>query len=446
MEVRNSDLEALLKEPREALDIEIKEWLDLGSNDHKAALAKEVIALANHGGGFVIVGLREESDGTFSRIEAPTGAAAVWSQDRIQGILAKYLDPSVQCRVQTVQGHPVIAVPGGHRVPVRAKAGSPDGSKLVAHRIYVRRPGPNSEEPKTAEEWDRLLERCLQNRKDELLGAFRAILAGEVPAAGPPGSVALRRLAEFRDAAAARWATLVERPAMTNTPKLPHGFFEAAFALEGSFDRQPLSELRATIRSAVRNHSGWPPFVTIPRPPYNPAAVGGTIECWIGPDVGGETGTPNHHDFWRVSPEGLLVMRRGYPEDGKFREVSPGTAINLSTPIWQLGEAILEAHYIANALNARGATLLCQGLWTGLEGRTLVDLDNRGSALREGRTCSQARFESTEQVQLSALPASLPEVVTAMLTPFFELFDFFILPKRRVERELQDLQSTVHHA
>jgi len=231
---------------------------------------------------------------------------------------------------------------------------------------------------------------------------------------------------------------------MTNTPKLPHGFFEAAFAIEGSFDRQPLSELRRTIGSAVRNHSGWPPFVTIARPPYNPAAVDGTIECWIGPDVGGVTDTPNHHDFWRVSLDGLLVTRRGYPEDGKFREVSPGTAINLSTPIWQLGEAILEANYIAKALNAVDATLVCQGLWTGLEGRTLVDLDSRGSSLREGRTCSQATFETTEQVELSALPDSLPEVVTAMLTPLFELFDFFVLPKRRVEHELQILQSMVH--
>jgi hypothetical protein len=59
--------------------------------------------------------------------------------------------------------------PGEHRVPIRAKAGSPDGKKLSAYRVYIRRPGPASEELKTAEEWDRFFERCLQNRRAELL-------------------------------------------------------------------------------------------------------------------------------------------------------------------------------------------------------------------------------------------------------------------------------------
>jgi hypothetical protein len=76
--------------------------------------------------------------------------------------------------------HPIIAVPGGHRVPIRR--GSPDGKTLVPHRVYIRRPGPTSEEPKTADEWDRLFERILQNRKDELLDAMRAIMAGVIPA------------------------------------------------------------------------------------------------------------------------------------------------------------------------------------------------------------------------------------------------------------------------
>jgi hypothetical protein len=63
---------------------------------------------------------------------------------------------------------------------VRAKSGSPDG-KLMPHRVYTRRPGPTSEEPRTAEEWDRLFERVLQNRKAELLEAMRSIMAGVIP-------------------------------------------------------------------------------------------------------------------------------------------------------------------------------------------------------------------------------------------------------------------------
>src|ERR1700704_5005707 len=109
----------------------------------------------------------------------------------------KYADPGVQCRVHhrasaaSRERYPIIAVPGGHRVPIRAKAGSPDGKKLSAHRVYIRRPGPASEEPKTAEEWDRFFERCLQNRRAELLEAMRPIMTEVIPNAAPANRAVL---------------------------------------------------------------------------------------------------------------------------------------------------------------------------------------------------------------------------------------------------------------
>lgn len=37
----NADLNDLVSEPRETLDVEVKEWLDLTNNDHRALVAKE---------------------------------------------------------------------------------------------------------------------------------------------------------------------------------------------------------------------------------------------------------------------------------------------------------------------------------------------------------------------------------------------------------------------
>ena len=59
----NVDLDDLIHEPREALDIQVKEWLDLADNDHRSMIAKEIIALANHGGGFLVIGFEERADG-----------------------------------------------------------------------------------------------------------------------------------------------------------------------------------------------------------------------------------------------------------------------------------------------------------------------------------------------------------------------------------------------
>jgi Putative DNA-binding domain len=255
----NADLDDFINEPRETLDVEVKEWLDLTDNDHRAIIAKEIIALANHGGGFLVIGFEERADGTFQPSAGRPANLDAWSQDSIQSIVAKYADPGVQCGVHhradaaSREKYPIIAVPGGHRVPIRAKAGSPDGKKLVAHRVYIRRPGPASEEPKTAEEWDRL-----QNRQAELLEAMRSIMAGVIPSAAPATPTRFDQLKAFETQAIVRWEALVAQLPAGVPPTFPHGYYDLSMAIDGDFDRESLSDLRDTIRRAVRNHSGWP--------------------------------------------------------------------------------------------------------------------------------------------------------------------------------------------
>jgi predicted HTH transcriptional regulator len=214
----STEFDEFLSEPRESLDVEFKEWLDLNDHDHSAIVAKEVIALANHGGGYLIVGFEEQAGGTFTPAIGRPPNLEGWSQDRVQSVVAKYIDPMLQCRVVhrvrpgTTDLYPIVAVVGGHRLPIRAKRGSPDGRKLVPHRVYIRRAGPASEEPQTAEEWDRLLERCLQNRRAELLEAMRAILAGTIPTAPQQTPSRAQELLAFEGVAIARWEAKVARP------------------------------------------------------------------------------------------------------------------------------------------------------------------------------------------------------------------------------------------
>src|SRR4051812_28510068 len=97
--ILNLDLGELLLRPRETLDIEIKEWLDLTSHNQRANVAKEIIALANHGGGFLVIGLQEDVGGQFQpALHRPPNLYA-WSQDDIQGIIRKYIEPPFQCQV-----------------------------------------------------------------------------------------------------------------------------------------------------------------------------------------------------------------------------------------------------------------------------------------------------------------------------------------------------------
>lgn len=442
-------IDELLQEPREALDVEVKEWLDLTDNGHRALIAKEIIALANHGGGYIVVGFKELSDGAFEPATPCPANLDAWSQDSIQNIVAKYVDPTIQCRVMhrerpgTTDRYPIIVVPGGHRSPVRAKSGSPDGSKLVPHRTYIRRPGPSSEEPKTTEEWDRLFERCVQARQAELLDAMRSIMAGVVPtAAAASEPTRHQQLVEFETAAVNRWTTLNSPLPKDAASRLIHGHYDVGIAIDGPFDVQSLATLRSTISNAVRNHSGWPPFLTLNRRPFAPKPIDGAVEFWRGPDLDGSYQRPARHDFWRISPDGLLFTRRGLPEDGNVYDIPAGASFDLTTATWRIGETILEAYYIATALNAGDANLICHCRWSGLGNRELVSKGNPNRVLfDDDRRCGQNEYEAWQTVAVSALPGALPEVVFAILAPLYELFDFFQLPKRLVEQELAGLQQ-----
>lgn len=54
------DIALLFGKESESLSVEFKSWLDLSVNKGKAILAKAAIAIANHGGGTIIFGMREK--------------------------------------------------------------------------------------------------------------------------------------------------------------------------------------------------------------------------------------------------------------------------------------------------------------------------------------------------------------------------------------------------
>ena len=67
----------LLRNPAEDLSFEIKEWLDLRDNVHKAKLAQAIIALANHGGGALLLGYAQQADGARGHKAMPLDEVAL---------------------------------------------------------------------------------------------------------------------------------------------------------------------------------------------------------------------------------------------------------------------------------------------------------------------------------------------------------------------------------
>lgn len=431
----------LLIDPREDLDLEIKNWLDLReSNEAKATFAKAALALANHGGGFIIIGLTETAAGCVEAEGRPATLGG-YSQDVVNGIVQSYADPAFHCAVHMVAGQdarlfPIIVVPGDHRSPVRAKRAGPHGQIVENNAIYVRKPGPRSEVPTSSQDWDGLLARCLANRRDDMLDQIRDLITGAVPAVAQPPEAA--RLDAWIEQCLARWHELVADLPADAPERCPHGYFWFAYELTGDLRAVPPGQFPELLQRSVARHTGWPPFWYPTRQGIMPYPIDGLVECWLGGDTepAGQFGGRDaaHSDFWRISPEGYAFLLRGYQEDS-LEQRSPATLFDVTLPVWRTGEVLLQAERLAGNLVEGPATISFAVQYQGLAGRALTSVTG-DRLLFDGHVARQNEITLRTTVEAASIGPNLPEIIHPLLAPLYALFDFFDLPTALVNEEL----------
>ena len=208
------EIEGYVAEPRETLTVEHKSWLDLTDDAGKAKIAKAAMALANSGGGVIVIGFREDNEAGGALVsEARPEAIERYGPDAVNAAIGRYAKPAFHCDVHhathplTGNKHAVVIIPGDHRVPIMTIR---DRERIVGqNKVYVRKPGPKSEDARTPEEWSQILDSCLRARRDDMLEAIRGIMAGSVGGVAQPGLVD-DPLVDFVARAEDRWETLVE--------------------------------------------------------------------------------------------------------------------------------------------------------------------------------------------------------------------------------------------
>ncbi|MFG1283173.1 AlbA family DNA-binding domain-containing protein [Xanthobacter autotrophicus] len=434
----------LLIDPREDLDLEIKNWLDLrGDNDAKATFAKATLALANHGGGFILLGLTETDRGCVEAEGRPPTLDG-YSQDVINGIIQNYADPAFHCAVHIVarqdeQLFPVVVVPGDHRSPIRARRAGPHGNIVENNAIYVRKPGPRSETPTSGQEWDALLRRSLANRRDEMLDQIRDLISGAVPAAAQPAGPA--RFDQWTEQCLARWEALIADLPPEAPERCPHGYYFVAYELIGDLRTIPPGQLPELLQRSVVRHTGWPPFWFPTRRGIEPYPIDGVVECWLGREAdAGAFGQHDaaHSDFWRISPDGLAFLLRGYQEDG-LENRPPHTLFDVTLPIWRIGEALLHAERLAGNLVDGPATVTFAVHYRGLAGRSLNGVNGR-RLMFEGHVARQDAITERTTIEAASIGPNLPEIIHPLLAPLYALFEFFDLPMALVTEELAQMR------
>lgn len=440
----NRRIADVLREPRETLDVEIKDWLDIvNDNAHKATLAKAIIALANHGGGLVLIGLTETADGVVAAENRPNNLTG-YSVDHVNAVVNRYIEPPFHCDVklskQPADGleYPIVVVPGGHQFPIRAARSGPNNEGIQRNVYYIRRPGPRSEGPQSGQEWDQLIRRCITNARDDLLDRFRVLMAGGAPAVAAP-EAATDRVWRWYEASEARWQDIANAFPEGAPARLPHGHYAVGYELIHD-DLKAIAgpALLDRLQAGVVRYTGWPPFWVPHVHDMAPYPYHDKIECTMA--HGGQS-DPGHADFWRATPEGQFFLLRGYQEDARGEGQEQGTTFELTTPVWRMGEILLHAASMAEQFGVPDAKVVFCVRWSGLEGRALVSHANHHWYDLENYSTRQDVFQTQITVQADQITDALPEIVDQLLRPLYALFNFFDLPPIFVANELARMRD-----
>lgn len=435
------DLQQLFLLENETLATEFKSWLELDKAAGRAPLAKGAIALANHGGGTIIVGMREAANGPVGSFPRPDGMRR-YTADAVNAAVNRYADPHIHCDVvhlrhpNTGHEHALVIVPGGHGVPVMAGRGT-DG-EILAQRVYIRKAGPKSEEPFTADEWRTLLDRCVRANRDSLLEAIRGIVQGHSLDRGTQEQI--DRLLEFTDASRDSWKARLEPLPNDDPARFPLGYYEQSFQI---LEVKPTADLR-TLLDQMRKASeikltGWGPFVLLERKPIGPIPVGDVIEAWVGDPGEAYMRDGRHADFWRARSDGFLYQVRSHDSD--FTEkAKPGTTIDLTMPVWRVGETLL---YIARLARLFGEDpeISIRVQYTGLKGRRLVSLFD-WRYMGYDRECFVDSVSMEGQARASAIEDNLDELLLSLLKPLYDSFDFALLSINMISAEIAKYKNS----
>ena len=437
-------LDGFVSYPREDIDLEYKGWLNLRLNKDRATLAKAAIALANHGGGHIILGFQE--GGALQSVARPPDVPVI-TQDDVNEAIRRYAEPEFHCQMYDVTHpqsgvtHPVIGIPGSN-VPVMCKRDQQD-SGVSQYTYYVRKPGPRSEGVHTADEWRRLLDRCIRARREDMLDSIRSIVLGRAEDQDSPPEP-LEALTDYCTAAYERWTELVSGLPGDSPSRFPYGFYEMGFAL-GWCDSscRPRGSSKTAWRCTEDKAVGMDPVLGDDWRRLEALSFDRFIEAWIGRPVDRHLwNDPFHSDFWRASVDGELYTIRGYVYDGpeaQERGHRPGGTFNVEMPIRRIAEGILFAGRFAEEfVSVEQVAIRCK--FAGLSARSLAPTDASDPIISGQYVCNTREVVSTNQVTLQQVRDNLPEVVHGLLQRLFEEFGFYRLYLTQVQSSLQQMR------
>ena len=265
----------------------------------RCELVKDILAMANTLGGYIVIGVSEISAG-WSFDGMSEQQTKTFDSTKINGFVQNYSDPPINCVVYKVRHEAknfvILEVPQFPDTPHICQKDYP--GTLGDRVLYMRTDNNESAPLRTSSDFRILIGRAVQNKSDELLQSMRAVLKGFHSNAPQPSE-------QFSEQIVASRKEFAQRNPLGN--KDYDYFLEVAFIPASFVNRRfGVEKLRQTAFEASVDFIGWP-FLPIHsnRPEVLNVFEDGLESFWYTDDYfGGKI-----LDFWRLYQSGLFYKK-----------------------------------------------------------------------------------------------------------------------------------------
>ena len=400
----------------ESKDLDYKGVMVWDNNDKKSCcdLVKDILAMANVGGGFIVIGVEEPEPGSFVPKGLSRKQLATFETTKVNQFVQRYADPPINCRLVKPEGKfVVIEVPPFHETPHLCV--KPYPGVLSEATIYIRTDNNESAPLGSSSDFRRLLAQAVRNSHEEFLQKLDALLKG--------------RTLDERPAADELFDEEVEVAGKVFEQKNPYpekgyeSYLEFVFQPERhQKNRFDLEELRQAAMGAVEDFRGWPfLFIHVNRPECTHNVAGG-IETLIDHSSFRDG---DMLDFWRFLRSGLFYQRKlVWEATHDFIRAPHGDVLDLKYNIGYLAEAARCLGRLYDGLLPPSETVRLRISFIGMQGRRLVELDNKISFMRGDFICHEDAFSVERTTSLAQWIADPIGCAVEMGSELCEMFNW----------------------
>lgn len=419
-------LKSLVEYPEETAEAEYKSALPFDSkSDFGAKLVKHILGQSNAGGGYLVIGFREDAQGKLIPDSAlDENVTRSYETTRLCQSTDSFVTKGqrVQLQVHKIefQGktYPIISVRGFEESPLFCSkdfAGQ-DGKPILREgAIYIRDAAAKTVTVAGAEQFGVLLKLAVERRKAEIIQQVRALLDGSQQ---PVPSAANEEPQNDKDMKA--WVEAESTTAVTKMRESMPGasaYIQVTHHLVIPSETWPQQELAASAQRAVCHNTGWPMGVVLSKPEVAPKPMKDGIRTIIHSTFLGEM-----FDYWTLGRDGRYFFLRTLAEESTDRGKNK---IFFDTRIWDCAEALVHCDRLYRELGVLGdAEISISITHRGLAGRTL-SVASRNRPMAWERKSEEDEVTWHKRVPLTAIETNLEALVGEATGELFTVFEYW---------------------